>query len=169
MSGDKITAIDQEAFRDIVETLEIDPKDLLRHVQEGWRVLLTYAREHTFNQGSTNPQGQYIYNTTSISNPVILVGRTDIERLRALEVQHKDLCKSHTDLKKEQSELAKTHQSVVKELEGVKGSLEFYKDRAGEKQKEYDTQRDLNKKLELDLAKVRTALGDIRWKEIIGT
>lgn len=164
-----VGSISHEDFKDIAETKEIDPKDLLDHLKQGWRVLMTFTREMLCNKNEyCAALNAHTYNTVVWSLPIILVGRTDLERLREVETAHKTLQKTHDELVKKGAALQTEFDLRFKELGTLNESLKHAHAAEKTARDKLIEQRDLNRVIEGDIGKIRSALGEIRMKEILG-
>lgn len=163
--------INSADFKDIVETKEINPDELVKHVGDGWKPLMSYVRSLPINKCTyfTNKQGcsEMANETVVVHEPKILVGRTALERLRGIETEYTALKKKSNEdgtINKELKDRLASNEHITRRLqeetETLRGSATFYRGK-------YEETVSKVMRMEDDIGKIRKALGDIRMKEIL--
>jgi hypothetical protein len=158
------------------EYQEVDGLNLALLTSNGWVIVALLTADVTDMQSSSKPytgsdgyqQTSYVEETFVLKQPRYLVGKTRDKVLEELRESEREAVQE-----------AKNHQA---DATVFKGQVEGKEKTIAAKQREADQQheriqglqekaneaRSMQQKMEGDLAKVRQAVGDIKFKEIIG-
>jgi hypothetical protein len=172
----------------------IPAEELERHTETGWEILESHIQhdiaeipaedqvEHSSQQTTYYPPGHFqrhgphirhgykpvpvhrLYYTVHTDREKVLVDlRAANERL-----SHQVLSFDH-----EQERVAREHKEAIEESEKKlveeHDQLERVRRQRGRMESQRDGQIDRNRKLERDIGKLRVAIGDIKFNEIVGT
>jgi len=161
------------------ETMTCTETDLATKLAEGWTVMHAYHKYDlvpTF--GSVpNPYG----GTNSVQNgqvavpvPHFVIGRSSTARMQWLESAWRLLCLEVEDNRtraaasqKSINELRKIEADLTKAKTAMTEDRDRYARLFDEEQKSVRTLSEVNRKLETDLGKVRSAIGDLKFNEIV--
>jgi hypothetical protein len=155
---------------------EVDGMQLDHMTSNGWIIVALLSTDVVDTQSSNKPYTdsngyqttQYVDETYVLKQPRYLVGKTRdkvLEELRESErdaVQHSKNYQADVTVFKEQVE-GKEKTIAAKERE-----IDQQHERIQGLQQKANDARSMQQKMEGDLAKVRQAVGDIKFKEIIG-
>jgi hypothetical protein len=151
----------------IDKTPEVHPTAVAEYVKNGWIILMAYnVRDDVHEQ--TWARGYQESTVRSEYRPVVLMGQTNLDaiheenaRLVAVNAKLAESDRQHQELKKNHEGLSRSLADVSRRLAEAEGHSSDWLRRATE----HDAQK---RKLETDIGKIRTAIGEIRMKEILG-
>jgi hypothetical protein len=151
----------------IDNTKEVHPTQVADLIKSGWVILMSYQRRLDIPHQEYSPNGT-LYNTRSEYEPVVLMGQTSLDSFREQIAGAALVIK---DLRVKEAELHElTKKQVI--LENSQNAL---RNEVARQEKELETKRSecsilmtAKYKMESDIGKIRSALGEIRMKEILG-
>ena len=151
----------------IDEVQEVHPTMVPEYIKKGWVILMTYSARDDLPE-TYNDQHGYVQTRYRVEyRPVVLMGQTNLDALReAVEVlssEKRVLAESdrkHQELKKEHAALSSRAASLESQLAGESK-------RASEQSTRYYELEAQKRKLEVDIGKIRSAVGDLKLKEIL--
>lgn len=150
-------------------TLELKTDwELTKLTAEGWQLhgtALCAGQEQT----EYTSDGRYVQ-TRPLVTMFILEAPQD-DRLKVLTEERDDarmrLGDAESELEKAHAEWRDLNSSSISERADLNTRLNFARERGSKAEKEEDAAVKRMQKLEGDLAKVRSAIGDLKWKEIL--
>ena len=151
----------------IDKTVEVHPTMVADHVKQGWVILMAYnVRDDVTEQSYA--RGYQESTVRSEYRPVVLMGQTNLDaiheenvRLVAANARLMESDQEHQKLKKKHEEISRSLADVSRRLAEAEVHSSDWLRRATE----HEVQK---RKLETDIGKIRTAVGEIRMKEILG-
>jgi hypothetical protein len=161
----------------IVQAEEIEALTL-----SGWRLVLTYQDTVLWPYMETEPPPpQTTYSTSYTSNMAVQVTRCkpctatrfvmQLDEQNALAQMNNDLESVKKALENEKNAHRQTHRDLdaqAKKVTEAKKAVDEYSQKNTSFASQLDTARTSNRKLESDIAKIRTAVGELKLKEILG-
>jgi septation ring formation regulator EzrA len=158
------------------EYQEVDQHSLLGMTQDGWVVIALLNSSTIDSRQSNKPyvdgqgysQSNYVEEAFVLNQPRYLIGKTRdkvLEELRESEREAVQNSKNHqadaTVFKEQVEGKEKTIEAKEKEIDQQHERIQGLQEKANDA-------RSMQQKMEGDLAKVRKAVGDIKFKEIVG-
>jgi len=152
---------------DSIETCkEVHPTEVAEHVRKGWVILMSYAArddviENYWENGMNQQRVRCEY------CPVVLMGQMNLDALRAENEDLKTRNKALAESDQQHQKLRTEHEALKRGHTSSKEFLELAEKRATEadgKRREAEEQK---RRLEVDIGKVRSAIGDLRMREIL--
>jgi len=137
----------------------------------GWDLLLSYNRTDLENTSCYDDQGRYIQRTVPIAKTFVLLGHRGNLAEKTAKQRDEEIskrCSAESELRKvtEAGKLA-ARQSADK-IQELNSLVELYLKNMESARAERNQAEDKMRLMEVDLAKVRRAIGDIQFNQIVG-
>ena len=155
-------------WNSIEETIEVLPTEVSDYIRKGYVILMAYM-SRTDIPAQTFENGYVVNNTRCEYEPIVLMGRTDVDSLREkvanLQARCDQLLKCESELHEAKKErIVLDNKLNTATSENVRIAKQFE-----EKRNEVSAIQTTKYKLEGDIAKIRNAIGEIKMKEILET
>jgi len=152
----------------IENTKEIHPIQVAAFIKSGWVILMSYQKRIDISEQESGMNGQVLYNTRCEYEPVVLMGQTCLdslqEQLDGSALVIKDLRVKEIEL----HDLQKKHVVAENRCKTASDLVERFTKDLETKRNEISALTTAKYKMEADIGKIRSALGEIRMKEILG-
>ncbi len=151
----------------IDSTKEVHPTQVADFIKSGWVILMSYQRRIDVPVQEYSPSGT-LYNTRCEYEPVVLMGQTDFDSLREQIAGATLVIEDLRAKERKLHELEKTHMVTENRLKNATDESVRLARELDSKRVELSTLTTAKYKMEADIGKIRSALGEIRMKEILG-
>lgn len=161
------------------ETITCKEDDLPLRLGEGWVVMHAYHKYEltpTFGTAPDQWGGTRSIQTgqTAVPIPHFVMGRTSRARMQWLEASClklqsyvRDGNKKQADQEKNIARLQKIEVDLSQARQAALAESDRYARLFAEEKKSVETLAEVNRKLETDLGKIRSAIGDLKFNEIV--
>jgi hypothetical protein len=153
----------------IDNTKEVHPMEVASYIQRGWSILMGYQRRVDVPHQEIGLNGYVAQTTRSEYEAVVLMGQTNLDGLRE---QIANATATIKDLRVKEMELLNLqvkHGIMKKDLQLAQDDLAHKERYLAEKREQAATWSATKTKLETDISKIRTAIGELKMKEILGS
>ena len=158
------------------ENQEVDAYSLTNLTQEGWTVIALLSAQTTDSTQNSKPRydrdghqlgTDYVDETFVISQPRYLIGKTRDKVLEELREERRGLKDTSDHHESRADNLGIRVEDLKKDVASKEKCIERQVESKDKAVRARDDADDRSRKMEGDLGKLRQALGDIKFKEII--